>query len=84
MARRRTATRSRSGDYFVIRLLRALMSGAMILAGLGLVLILFWILALGADTADQVPAPLVIVVLLSLAVTSGCHWLIRWARPALR
>lgn len=81
---RRRATTGKRGDYFVIRLLRTVMSGAMILAGVGFALILFWILALDADTADQVPQPLVILVLLSLAVTAGCHWVIRWAKPALR
>lgn len=80
----RRASSRRVGDFFIIKLLRSVMSAAMVIVGLGFAAILFWILALDADSAAEVPQPLVILVIIALGVTAGCHSLIKWVKPALR
>ena len=82
--RRRRSIGKRQGDYLVIRVLQAVLSAALITAGIGLATIVFWFMALGAESGDELPRPLLVLVVMSLIVTGGCHWLIRWVRPALR
>lgn len=74
----------RHSDYFVIRLLRGVMTTAILVVVLGFAGIGLWVWILDADTAAKVPQPLLVLVIVGLAVTMGCHYVIRWLKPALR